>query len=419
MDRFLLKEVLDYPSLDDEVSVLDRVDDGTLTHAPRGDRRGRRDGHPAAPGRDRAGLRRRRRQALHRRHRARHPPRSRQRSAPSSAGTSRPAPARAGPSRSSRSRGPWRCSAAARTSCPRTSRSCGTACCGTGCTSPSRRWPTGSSPRSSSTRSSPPSRPPSRQDRPMPGHVPRIKARLALQAHRRVRGLLEGEYAAVQTGRGMEFNDLREYVRGDDVKDLDWKASARTGEMLVKRFVAVRRHTVLLVVSTGRSMAAANALHVSKRDLAVEVAGLVGWLGGAPGRPRRHRLRRCRRPARPAREDRRAAPRALPGRGARRDHSGRRAGRPRRAAPVRRPHGAAPRHRAGRVRRDGGLAGADRGAAPAGGPARGADGDRRRHRPGGRPGGGARRRSTSTPGARCPRGCAATGGCSTSSAPPA
>ena len=117
----------------------------------------------------------------------------------------------------------------------------------------------------------------------MTAHVTRIKARLALHAHRKVRGVLEGEYAAVQTGRGMEFNDLREYVRGDDVKDLDWKASARTGEMLVKRYVAVRKHTVLLVVSTGRSMAAAYAVDASKRDLAVEVAGLVGWLAVRQG----------------------------------------------------------------------------------------------------------------------------------------
>jgi len=145
----------------------------------------------------------------------------------------------------------------------------------------------------------------------MTGHVTRIKARLALHAHRKVRGVLEGEYAAVQTGRGMEFNDLREYVRGDDVKDLDWKASARTGEMLVKRYVAVRKHTLLLVVSTGRSMAAAYALDGSKRDLAVEVAGMVGWLAvrqgdlvgvvygdergphGLPARPGELHLERC------------------------------------------------------------------------------------------------------------------------------
>ena len=106
----------------------------------------------------------------------------------------------------------------------------------------------------------------------MTTHLPRIKARVAIHAHRKVLGLLEGEYASAYTGRSMDLNDLREYVRGDDVRDLEWKASARSGQLLVKRFVATRKHTVLLVVSTGRSMA------VPKRDLAVFVAGLFGWL---------------------------------------------------------------------------------------------------------------------------------------------
>jgi uncharacterized protein (DUF58 family) len=112
----------------------------------------------------------------------------------------------------------------------------------------------------------------------MTAHLPRIKARVEIHAHRKVRGLLEGEYASVHTGRSMELNDLREYVRGDDVRDLEWKASARSGQLLVKRFVATRKHTVLLVVSTGRSMAAVNDQRVPKRDLAVFVAGLFGWL---------------------------------------------------------------------------------------------------------------------------------------------
>lgn len=108
--------------------------------------------------------------------------------------------------------------------------------------------------------------------------LPRVKARVVLHAHRRVRGLLEGEYAAVTTGRGTDFTDLREYVRGDDVKDLDWKASARTGALLVKRFTAERKHHVLLVVATGRGLAAHAEVGTPKRDLAVTVAGVVGWL---------------------------------------------------------------------------------------------------------------------------------------------
>jgi len=117
----------------------------------------------------------------------------------------------------------------------------------------------------------------------MSSHVPRIRTKLSLPAHRLVRGLLDGEYAAVQTGRSMDFNDLREYVRGDDVKDLDWKASARSRTLLVKRYAAVRKHSVLLAVSTGRSMAASNDAEVKKRDLAVFCAGLVGWLATRNG----------------------------------------------------------------------------------------------------------------------------------------
>ena len=109
-------------------------------------------------------------------------------------------------------------------------------------------------------------------------HLTRVKARLSIHAHRRVHALLEGEYASLHGGRSMDFNDLREYVRGDDVKDIDWKASARSRILLVKRYAALRQHTILLVASTGRSMAAMNDLAVAKRDLAVTTAGLFGYL---------------------------------------------------------------------------------------------------------------------------------------------
>lgn len=112
----------------------------------------------------------------------------------------------------------------------------------------------------------------------MTAHLTKVKTRLSIHAHRKVRGVLEGEYASVQVGRGIDFNDLREYVRGDDVKDIDWKASARGRQLLVKRYIAERKHTILLTVSTGRSMAAMNDVEVSKRDLSVFVAGVVGYL---------------------------------------------------------------------------------------------------------------------------------------------
>ena len=116
-------------------------------------------------------------------------------------------------------------------------------------------------------------------------HLTRVKTRLSLHSHRRVRGVLDGEYASMHTGRSLDFNDLREYVRGDDVKDIDWKASARSRQLLVKRYVATRQHHVTLVVSTGRSMAASNTRERSKRDAAIMAAGLVGWLALRHGDP--------------------------------------------------------------------------------------------------------------------------------------
>lgn len=106
----------------------------------------------------------------------------------------------------------------------------------------------------------------------------RVKTTLSIRAHRRVRGLLEGEYTSVFHGRSMEFDDLRPYVAGDEVRDIDWKATARLGAPMTKRFIASRKHTVLVIADTGRNMAALAEMGDVKRDLAVLAAGTVGYL---------------------------------------------------------------------------------------------------------------------------------------------
>ncbi|GAB3624937.1 DUF58 domain-containing protein [Mariniluteicoccus endophyticus] len=106
----------------------------------------------------------------------------------------------------------------------------------------------------------------------------KVKTRMAIHAHRKVRGLLDGEYASMHSGRSMDFHDLREYVVGDDVKDIDWRATARHGEVLIRRYVADRKHTILLVVSTGRSMAGLCDPQTTKREVAILVSGIIGWL---------------------------------------------------------------------------------------------------------------------------------------------
>ena len=106
---------------------------------------------------------------------------------------------------------------------------------------------------------------------------------MTIAAHRKVRGALEGEYASVTKGRSMDFDDLRQYITGDDVKDIDWKATARSGQMLIRRYVAVRKYNILLVVDTGRSMAATAPSGESKRDIAVMAAGVIATVAQKHG----------------------------------------------------------------------------------------------------------------------------------------
>jgi uncharacterized protein (DUF58 family) len=105
-----------------------------------------------------------------------------------------------------------------------------------------------------------------------------VRARLAIHVRRPTQDLFEGGYGSIHQGRSMDFDDLREYVLGDDVADIDWKATARVTRPLMKRYVANRRHAVLLVVDTGRTMAALADATTTKREVAVLAAGIVGEL---------------------------------------------------------------------------------------------------------------------------------------------
>jgi uncharacterized protein (DUF58 family) len=112
----------------------------------------------------------------------------------------------------------------------------------------------------------------------MPALLRRVKARLAIHAHRRVRGMLDGEYGSVFHGRSIEFDDLRPYVAGDEPRDIDWKATARHGTPLIRRYIAARKHTVLIVVDTGRQMAALGTSGEVKSELAIFAVGVMGYL---------------------------------------------------------------------------------------------------------------------------------------------
>ncbi len=117
----------------------------------------------------------------------------------------------------------------------------------------------------------------------MPSLLRKVKTRLTIHAHRKVRGLLEGEYTSIFHGRSIEFDDLRHYVAGDELKDIDWKATARFGTPMTRRYIASRKHTVLIVADTGRNMAALSRGGEPKVDVAIVAAGIIGHLAAKHG----------------------------------------------------------------------------------------------------------------------------------------
>lgn len=102
----------------------------------------------------------------------------------------------------------------------------------------------------------------------------------AAKAHfgRDASGLLEGgRYSLVHT-RSLEFDELRPYVPGDDVRDIDWKATARSGHTLIKRFVSEKHHKILVVADGGRNMSAMAPSTELKRDVALNLIGAIGLI---------------------------------------------------------------------------------------------------------------------------------------------
>lgn len=89
--------------------------------------------------------------------------------------------------------------------------------------------------------------------------------------------VLDGSYKSVFKGRSMNFDELREYVPGDEIKDVDWKASARNRKLFVREFVAEKKHNVLLVPDTNARMLADSERLIEKRELAIMSAGTLAY----------------------------------------------------------------------------------------------------------------------------------------------
>ena len=98
--------------------------------------------------------------------------------------------------------------------------------------------------------------------------------RIEITTRQLVEDGLAGEYHSVFKGRGMEFDEVRQYIPGDDVRTIDWNVTARTGEPYVKSYVEERELTVMLAVDVSGS-GDFGTRNRFKRELAVELAAVM------------------------------------------------------------------------------------------------------------------------------------------------
>ncbi len=100
--------------------------------------------------------------------------------------------------------------------------------------------------------------------------------RLELRTRRLVNSTFAGQYHSVFKGRGMNFEEVREYAPGDEIRSIDWNVTARMNTPYVKKFTEERELTVMLVVDVSAS-GTFGSVELSKRELAAEVASILAF----------------------------------------------------------------------------------------------------------------------------------------------
>jgi uncharacterized protein (DUF58 family) len=100
--------------------------------------------------------------------------------------------------------------------------------------------------------------------------------RIDITTNRLVTDVFAGAYHSVFKGRGMEFDEVREYQPGDDIRSIDWNVTARTGFAHIKKYVEERELTVMILVDASASVHFSST-HQMKNKLAAEIAAVLAF----------------------------------------------------------------------------------------------------------------------------------------------
>ena len=110
----------------------------------------------------------------------------------------------------------------------------------------------------------------------LPAEVIKKIRRIQIKTTRLVTDVFAGQYESVFKGKGMEFDEVREYYPGDDVRSIDWNVTARTGHPHIKKFIEERQLTIMLLLDASGSchFGSVNRL---KSELIAEVCAVLAF----------------------------------------------------------------------------------------------------------------------------------------------
>jgi len=100
--------------------------------------------------------------------------------------------------------------------------------------------------------------------------------RLEIKTGRIVNELFGGQYESVFKGRGMEFDEVREYQPGDEIRSIDWNVTARMGHPYIKKFVEERELTIMLLVDASHSQKFGTTTQ-TKLEMAAELSAVLAY----------------------------------------------------------------------------------------------------------------------------------------------
>jgi uncharacterized protein (DUF58 family) len=110
----------------------------------------------------------------------------------------------------------------------------------------------------------------------IPKEVLQKVRRIEIKTKSVVDAILSGEYHSVFKGRGMEFSEVRSYIEGDDIRNIDWNVTARMNSLFVKKHVEERELTVMLLVDASAS-GSFGSVNQFKGEMGVELCALLAF----------------------------------------------------------------------------------------------------------------------------------------------